>query len=140
MGTRNLVAGLRAADPRPGVLVSASAVGYYGARGDEEIDESQPPGDGFLAQVVVDWEAAAREAEGLGVRVVTPRTGIVLARDAGALARMLPFFRMGVGRPGGGRPPVDALGPSRRRRRDDALAALDEPAWSGPVNVAAPRR
>ena len=137
VGTRNLVAGLRAADPRPGVLVSASAVGYYGARGDEEIDESQPPGSDFLARVVVEWEAAAREAEGLGVRVVTPRTGILLARDAGALARMLPFFRMGVGGPvAGGRQWMPWV------HRDDVvgmmLAALDEPAWSGPVNVAAP--
>jgi uncharacterized protein (TIGR01777 family) len=137
VGTRNLVAGLGAVDPRPGVLVSASAVGYYGPRGDEEIDESQPPGEGFLARVVVDWEAAAREAEGLGVRVVNPRTGIVLSPDAGALSRMLPFFRMGVGGPvAGGRQWMPWV------HRDDVLgmmlAALEDPAWSGAVNVAAP--
>jgi uncharacterized protein len=137
LGTRNLVAGLREADPRPGVLVSGSAVGYYGSRGDEEIDESAAPGDGFLARVVVDWEAAAREAEALGMRVVTSRTGIVLAHDAGALSRMLPFFRLGVGGPvAGGRQWMPWV------HRDDVtgmmLAALDDPAWSGPVNVAAP--
>src|SRR2546421_8274287 len=80
LGTRNLVEGLRAADPRPRVLVSQSASGWYGPRGDEPVDESAPAATGdFLADVVVDWEAEARRAEELGVRVANTRTGVVLA-------------------------------------------------------------
>jgi uncharacterized protein (TIGR01777 family) len=81
LGTSNLMAGLAEADPRPGVLVSASGVGYYGACGDERLDESAPPGDDFLAQVCQVWERAAGEAEGLGLRVVILRTGVVLDRS-----------------------------------------------------------
>ena len=136
-GTDNLVAGLRAAEPRPSALVSASGVGYYGARGDEELDESAEPGDDFLARVCVEWEAAARRAEELGVRVVTVRTGVALARTGGALARMLPFFRAGVGGPvAGGRQYVPWI------HLDDLvgiyLAALDGDRWAGPVNACAP--
>ena len=97
VGTRNLVAGLRALDRKPEVLVSASAVGYYGDRGDEELDESSPAGRGFLAEVCTEWEREALAAESLGVRVVCVRIGIVLARGGGALARMLPPFKMGAG-------------------------------------------
>ena len=104
LGTRNLVAGLRAAEPRPGVLVSASAVGYYGPRGDERVTEEEPAGDDFLAQICVVWEREAAAAEQLGVRVVRVRTGIALDSGGGALATMLPFFRLGVGGPvAGGR-------------------------------------
>jgi uncharacterized protein len=104
VGTANLVAGLRAAEPRPAALVSASAVGYYGPRGDEELGEDAPPGDDFLAQVCVAWERAALAAEDLGVRVAVVRTGVVLDPDGGALAKMLPPFRAGVGGPvAGGR-------------------------------------
>ena len=136
-GTRGLVAGLREADPRPGVLVSASGVGYYGARGDERLDESAPAGDDFAARVCVEWEAAAREAETLGTRVVLVRTGVVLDRGGGALARMLPPFRLGVGGPvAGGRQYLPWI------HLDDIvgiyLAALDGAGWSGPVNAAAP--
>jgi uncharacterized protein (TIGR01777 family) len=81
------------------VLVSQSASGYYGPRGDEPVDESEPPADDFLAQVCVEWEAAAREAEELDMRVVTTRTGVVLSRGGGALAKMLPFFKLGAGGP-----------------------------------------
>src|SRR5919201_3938756 len=98
-GTRNLVAGLREAQPRPRALVCASAAGYYGARVGEPVDESAPPGDDFLARLSVDWEEAAAAAQELGVRVVRVRTGVALARTGGALARMLPFFRAGVGGP-----------------------------------------
>src|SRR4051794_21369142 len=77
-GTRNLVAGLRAAEPRPTVLVSSSAVGYYGKHGDEEVPESTGPGDDFLAQVCVAWEREAQAAAELGLRVALVRTGIVL--------------------------------------------------------------
>lgn len=104
LGTRNLIAGLAALASRPRVLVSASAVGYYGDRGDEELDETSSPGQGFLAEVCVEWEREALAAERLGMRVVCVRTGIVLAPGGGALARMLTPFRLGVGgRLGSGR-------------------------------------
>jgi uncharacterized protein (TIGR01777 family) len=136
-GTANLLAGLRAADPRPAALVSASAVGYYGARGDEQVDESTPPGTGFLADVCVAWEQAARAAETLGVRVAILRTGVVLDPDGGALAQMLPPFRLGVGGPvAGGRQYLPWI------HADDLaglyLAALDGADWSGPFNATAP--
>jgi uncharacterized protein (TIGR01777 family) len=136
-GTRNLVEGLRAADPRPGVLVSSSGIDYYGARGDEVVDESDPPGDGFLAGVTRVWEAEAQRAEELGVRVVRVRTAVVLAASGGALAKMLPPFRLGAGGPvAGGRQWMPWI------HLDDVvgiyLAALDGAEWSGPVNAAAP--
>jgi uncharacterized protein len=136
-GTRCLVAGLREAEPRPGVLVSASAVGYYGPRGDERLDESAEPGDDFLAQVVKVWEAEAAAAAKLGLRVVLVRTGVVLDRAGGALAKMLPPFRAGIGGPvAGGRQYMPWI------HLDDLvgiyLAALDGDDWSGPVNASAP--
>ncbi len=97
LGTRNLVAGLAALESRPRVLVSASAVGYYGDRGDDELSESSAAGRGFLADVCAEWEREAMAAETLGVRVVRVRIGIVLAKGGGALARMLPAFRLGAG-------------------------------------------
>ncbi|HMJ03393.1 MAG TPA: TIGR01777 family oxidoreductase [Conexibacter sp.] len=139
VGTANLVAGLRAADPRPGVLVSASAVGWYGPRGDEELDESTPPGDDFLAEVCVAWERAAQAAETLGVRVAIVRTGVVLDPSGGALAKMLPPFKAGVGGPvAGGRQWMPWI------HVDDLvalyLAALDGDGgdWRGPLNGSAP--
>ncbi len=137
LGTRNLVAGLRAADPRPGVLVSSSAVGYYGPHGDEPVTEATPPGDDFLAGICVAWEREAAAAEALGLRVVRVRTGVVLDRGGGALAKMLPFFRLGIGGPvAGGRQRLPWI------HVDDLvgmyLAALDEAAWTGPVNATAP--
>src|SRR5688572_7461108 len=96
-GTRRLVAGLRALERRPEVFVCASAVGYYGGRGDEELDETSPVGAGFLAEVCAAWEREALAAEALGVRVVCVRMGIVLSAGSGALARMLPPFKMGAG-------------------------------------------
>jgi uncharacterized protein (TIGR01777 family) len=106
LGTRQLVDGMRALDAkdRPGALVSMSATGRYGARGDERVDEAQPAGDDFLAQVVEAWEREAQRAEELGMRVAISRTGVVLASEGGALEKMLPPFRMGVGGPvaGGG--------------------------------------
>jgi uncharacterized protein (TIGR01777 family) len=136
-GTRNLVAGLRAAEPRPRVLLSASGMDYYGARGDEEIDESAPPGEGFLAAVCVAWEAAAQEAAALGLRVAIARTAVALDPDGGALAKMLPPFKLGVGGPvAGGRQWMPWI------HVDDIvgiyLAALDGEQWSGPVNAATP--
>ena len=137
LGTRNLVAGLSAAQERPRVLVSQSATGWYGHRGDEPLDESAPAGDDFLARVVTDWEAEARAAEDIGVRVVTARTGVVLSPSGGALDRMLPPFKLGVGGPvAGGRQYVPWV------HLDDVAGALafclhDERA-RGPVNLTAP--
>jgi len=103
-GTRRLVEGLGALDRRPAVLVSASAVGFYGDRGDEVLDEHAASGDGFLAELCVEWEAAALAAAELGIRVVCARIGVVLAPGGGALAAMLTPFRLGLGgRLGGGR-------------------------------------
>jgi uncharacterized protein (TIGR01777 family) len=138
LGTRNLVAGLReSAEPRPRVLVSQSAVGWYGARGDEQLDESAPAASDFLAQVVAGWEAEARAAEELGMRVVLARTGVVLAESGGALEKMLPPFKLGVGGPvAGGGQYVSWI------HLDDVVGAIlfcvDEERAHGPVNVTAP--
>jgi uncharacterized protein (TIGR01777 family) len=135
--TRNLVEGLARLDSRPRVLVSQSASGRYGARGDEAVEESEPPGTDFLADVVVDWEREAMRAEELGMRVVLARTGVVLSAEGGALAKMLPFFKLGVGGPvAGGRQYFPWI------HLDDEVAALlfllDTEAARGPVNLAAP--
>jgi uncharacterized protein len=96
-GTRNLVNALAKQSHHPRVLVCASAIGYYGSRGDEVLTETSAPGRGFLAQVVIDREEAGRQAEALGIRVVSLRFGVVLGKDGGALAKMLPPFRLGLG-------------------------------------------
>ena len=138
-GTRNLVAALRALaeDQRPGVLVSSSAVGYYGKHGDEVVDESFGPGDDFLARVCVAWEREAQAAAERGVRVTGIRTGVVLSPDGGALEKMLPFFKLGVGGPvAGGQQWMPWI------HIDDVVglyvAALDRDAWTGAVNGSAP--
>ena len=136
-GTRNLVAGLEAAANRPGVLVSSSAVGYYGPRGPERVTEDTPPGDDFLARVCVAWEREAQAAGRLGVRTVQVRTGVMLDKGGGALGKMLPFFRAGVGGPvAGGKQYLPWI------HADDVagiyLRALDDERWSGPVNATAP--
>ncbi|HEY8380095.1 MAG TPA: TIGR01777 family oxidoreductase [Nannocystis sp.] len=97
--TERLVRAIAAAEPRPKVLVSASAVGYYGDRGDEELDETSRPADDFLGSLCQAWEAAASAAEPLGVRVCLPRIGLVLGRSGGMLAAILPLFRAGLGGP-----------------------------------------
>ena len=103
-GTRNLVDALGRLPRRPEALICASAIGYYGSRGDEILTESSAPGGGFLPEVCVAWEREAQAAESFGIRVVRVRTGLVLAAGGGALQRMLPPFRMGVGgRLGSGR-------------------------------------
>ena len=137
LGTRNLVAGIEAADPRPRVLVSSSAVGYYGPHGDEVLDERTPAGAGFLADVCVAWEREAQRAAELGLRVATIRTGVVLDKTGGALAKMLPFFKLGVGGPvAGGHQYMPWI------HVDDVvglyLAAVDDDAYDGPVNATAP--
>lgn len=98
-GTLQLVNSLANLDPRPSVLVSASAVGYYGPRGEEALTESSEPGSDFLASVCAEWERTAERAALLGMRVARLRIGMVLGRGGGALARMLPIFRLGLGGP-----------------------------------------
>jgi uncharacterized protein len=97
LGTRNLVAGLSAAGKPPSVLISGSAVGYYGDGGSRELDESAPAGEGFLSDICREWENEALAAAKLGMRVATVRTGVVLSTKGGALQRMLPAFRLGAG-------------------------------------------
>jgi uncharacterized protein len=136
-GTRNLVHGLQAAEPRPRALVCPSAVGYYGPRGDEVVDEDSPPGTDFLAQVCVTWEAGAQVAAELGMRVVATRTGVVLDAGGGALKTMLTPFKLGVGGPvAGGRQYMPWV------HVDDVVGiyarALTDETWSGAVNATAP--
>lgn len=135
--TRLIVDTILNASAVPPVLVSASAIGYYGDRGDEVLDESSPPGHGFLAEVAQAWEDEARRATPAGTRVVSTRFGIVLARDGGVLSTMLPLFRAWLGGP---------LGSGRQWwswiHVDDVaaalLAAIRIAALEGPVNVASP--
>ena len=135
LATRNLVAALSDLPEaeRPPVLVSQSATGFYGPRGDERIAEDEPAGRDWLADLVRDWEAEAREAPG---RVVLTRTGVVLSPEGGALEKMLPFFKLGVGGPvAGGRQYVPWV------HLDDVVGAIDFCLRSdveGPVNVTAP--
>jgi uncharacterized protein (TIGR01777 family) len=121
---------------RPSVLVSQSASGYYGPSDDRELDEQAPAGSDFLAGVVRDWEAAAAGASAV-TRVVMTRTGVVLSPSGGALAKMLPFFRAGIGGPvAGGHQYVPWI------HIDDVVSGLlfclDQSAASGPVNLTAP--
>ncbi len=135
-GTRNLITGIFAAEPRPTVLVGASASGYYGPHGDEEVDESVGPGSDWLSDVCVRWEQNTDSAM-LGLRVVKMRTGIVLDAGGGALAKMLPPFKAGMGGPiGSGKQYMPWI------HRDDLigmyLAAIDSTTFSGPINGSAP--
>jgi uncharacterized protein len=137
-GTRMLVGALVALPPdaRPRTLVSQSATGYYGPRGDAPVDEQAAPGDDFLAEVTVAWEGEATAA-GSTMRVVCTRTGVVLSPSGGALAKMLPFFKLGVGGPvAGGRQYVPWI------HLDDVIGGvvhcLDHEAVTGPVNLTAP--
>ena len=135
-GTRNLVQALAKLPKKPEVLVCASAVGYYGSRGDEILNESSSPGADYLAQLCVDWEKEAQAAEASGIRVVRVRTGLVLDARGGALPRMLPPFRLGLGgKLGSGRHWMSWI------HLEDLAAlfqfALANPV-SGPVNGVAP--
>ena len=137
VGTRHLVQGIVQAHTKPAVLVSASAVGYYGDRGDEELTETASPADDFLAHVCIDWEKEAMAAEGVGVRVVTARTGIVLGSGGGALAKMLTPFQLGAGGPlGSGRqwmPWVHVADIARLY-----VHAADTQSIHGPMNAVSP--
>jgi uncharacterized protein (TIGR01777 family) len=97
LGTRSVVDAISKLKQRPKVFVSASAIGFYGERGDEEVTESSAAGNNFLAQVSKEWEAESRRAEDAGIRTVLLRTGIVLSKDGGALGTMLMPFKLGVG-------------------------------------------
>jgi uncharacterized protein (TIGR01777 family) len=137
VGTQALVAALAAAGPPPAVLLAGSAIGWYGDTGGREVDESAPAGAGFLAEVAREWEAAAQPAGQAGIRVVSMRTGIVLTRQGGVLARMLPLFRLGLGgRLGSGRQVTSWISLT------DYLGAvqflLARPDLAGPVNLTAP--
>ncbi len=136
-GTRNLVSAIARSEHPPRVLVSASAIGYYGPRGDEPLDEEASPGRDFLSGVCVAWEREAQAATAYGLRVATLRTGVVLDREGGALERMLTPFRLGIGGPvAGGRQYMAWIA------LDDLiglyLAGLDDERYSGPFNATAP--
>ncbi|MGA2011537.1 MAG: TIGR01777 family oxidoreductase [Solirubrobacteraceae bacterium] len=138
LGTRHLVAGLQALGDGQGprALISQSATGYYGPRGDDEVDERADPGTDFLAEVTVAWEHEAAAASPR-LRVARTRTGVVLSPDGGALAKMLPFFRLGVGGPvAGGHQYVPWI------HLDDVVGAMlhciDDDDASGPINLTAP--
>jgi uncharacterized protein len=136
-GTRNLAEALAKTSSPPGVFVCASAIGYYGNRGDEILREESAPGYDFLAEVCREWEAATQPAAQAGIRTVNTRFGVILSRDGGALPKMLPPFRMGVGgRIGDGRQWMSWVHIS------DVVGViehvLDKAGVSGPVNVVAP--
>lgn len=136
VSTALLAETMAGAEDRPGLLISASAVGFYGSRGNEVLDETSAGGDDFLASVCRDWEAAADPARAAGIRVVHPRIGVVLGPSGGALGNLLPLFRLGLGgRIGDGRQWVSWI------TLPDLVAALvwllDSEA-EGPVNLTAP--
>jgi uncharacterized protein len=136
-GTRNLIAAIAGLEQKPKVLVNQSAIGFYGDRGEAMVDESAEPGEGYDAEVVGEWEAAAREAEGVGVRLVIVRTGHVLDPSGGLLGELLTPFKLGVGGPiAGGRQYMSWI------HIDDELGillwALDNEKVSGTVNSTAP--
>lgn len=136
--TRNLVDGMRRAKRQPQVFVSSSAVGYYGDRGDERLQETSPPGRGFMSDLCVEWEREATPASELGVRVVLVRTGVVFSADGGALDKILPPFKLGVGgRLGSGKQWFPWI------HIDDIVGifkhALQTVQVTGPINGAAPQ-
>jgi uncharacterized protein (TIGR01777 family) len=136
-GTHTIAQAMAQLEPRPRVLVSASAIGWYGDTGDRIVDESAAAGSGFLANVVAAWESAAHPAAEAGIRVVHPRTGLVVARQGGAWARMFPLFRFGLG---------GKLGPGSQywswiSMRDEVCALqflLEQEHLAGPVNLTGP--
>ncbi len=138
IGTANLAEALARAKDRPQVFICSSAIGYYGDRGDEVLTEQSAPGDGFLSEVCQEWEAATLAAVDAGIRTVLMRTGVVLSREGGALSKMLPAFRMGVGgKIGDGRQWMswidvqDLVGAIHHILKSDLLY--------GPVNMVGPR-
>lgn len=136
-GTRALSAALAGLQRRPAVLVSGSGTGWYGNTGDRTVDEGAPGGTGFLAGVARDWETATAAAERAGIRVAHMRTGIVLSKTGGMLARLLPLFRLGLGaRLGSGTQFISWITLTDVVRAISFL--LDNPGLGGPVNLTAP--
>jgi uncharacterized protein (TIGR01777 family) len=137
-GTRLLCQTLAGLVSKPSILVSASAIGYYGNRGAEVVNESSPPGSGFLATLCQEWEAATHSARDADIRVVNFRLGVILSRRGGALAKMLTPFKLGLG---------GVIGSGQQYLSwitlDDVVGAIQfalaEAAFSGPVNVVAPQ-
>jgi uncharacterized protein len=135
--TRVLAAAMAETDPRPDVLICASATGYYGDTGDRVVDESSARGSGFLAELVGDWEAAAEPARAAGIRVVHIRSGLVFGPAGGMVGRLLLPFRLGVGaRVGSGRQYMSWISLTDEVRAIRFL--LDTPGVGGPVNLTAP--
>lgn len=137
VSTQNLVAGIRAAEIKPRSFICASAIGFYGNRGDEELTETSPAGTGFLSEICQEWEHAAVAVEAFGVRVVQARIGVVLAREGGALTPMLPIFKLGLG---------GSLGSGQQWfpwiHLDDVVGLLQHAIFAetmrGPLNTVAP--
>lgn len=135
--TNTIVRAMQQVEQRPRVLVSASAIGWYGDTGDRIVDETAPAGTGFLADVVRAWEGASQVAVESGIRVVNPRTGLVVAKSGGAWARMFPLFKFGLG---------GKLGNGKQywswiSLRDEVCALqflLEQEHLSGPVNLTGP--
>ncbi|MDA2989791.1 MAG: TIGR01777 family oxidoreductase, partial [Actinomycetota bacterium] len=136
-GTHTIVKAMTELSSRPATLVAGSAIGWYGDTGDRAVDETAPAGTGFLADVVRAWEAAADPAREAGIRVTHARTGLVVAKEGGAWAKLFPIFKLGLG---------GKLGSGRQywswiSLRDEIAALtylLDNPAMSGPVNLTGP--
>ena len=136
-GTTTIVRAITALDPKPRVLVSASAIGWYGDTGDRKVDETAPAGTGFLADVVRAWEAAAAPAASAGIRVVHPRTGLVVSGKGGAWARMFPLFKAGLGgKLGNGRQYWSWI--SLRDEVTALQALVEDDSYVGPVNLTGP--
>jgi uncharacterized protein (TIGR01777 family) len=136
-GTATLAEAVASLDERPRVFVNGSAIGFYGETGDRVVDESAPPGEGFLPSVCVAWEGAAAPAREAGVRTVFARTGLVVAREGGAWGKLFPLFKAGLGgRMGDGRQYWSYIS------LHDEVAAIrhliDTSSVSGPVNLTAP--
>jgi uncharacterized protein (TIGR01777 family) len=137
VSTKTLVAAMVAATPRSRVLICGSAIGYYGDKGDQVVDESSQPGTGFLADLVRDWEAAAEAAAAAGVRVACMRSGVVLAADGGMLGRLMLPFRLGLGaRIGSGSQYLSWISLTDEVRAIKVV--LDRSDLAGPVNLTAP--
>lgn len=138
LSTSTLSRALATLDPLPQVLVNGSAIGFYGDRGGELVDEDSAPGDGFLSDVVVDWEAATRPAQDAGIRVVHARTGLVVSSSGGAFSRLLTVFKYGLGgRVGSGDQYWSFIS-----LRDEVAAltyAVTTASLQGPVNLVAPK-
>lgn len=136
-GTRTIAEALSRLDPRPRVLVAASAVGYYGDRGATQLDETSPPGDGFLVEVCRAWETATDPARDAGIRIVNGRLGVVLSRHGGALAKMLTPFKLGLGgKIGSGKQYLSWIALDDAARAFAFAVANDQ--LTGPVNFVAP--